>query len=220
MCPTDELTFVDRPRDEASTPDFVVRYLDATKTPYRLDQGFIRLKIHGKTDVQLRGLLSSLGTYIDLLQEDRQMIVARRAVSESGAEIERRTAQPTEDGRLAITSHAIEWSDDAWQELDQLIQSLESQYREVAEALKRVDPNVVVPTRYTPVEPELNWRSSLNSSRPRETLPRVGQTRATAQVGPATLLRPVSNVGAGANSAERIEVIEDLPAEPRSRLGN
>jgi hypothetical protein len=210
--PLQELTFVDRPRDEAMTPDFVVRYLDATKTPYRLDQGFIRLKIHEKSDVQLRGLLSSLGTYIDLLQEDRQVIVARRDSGDGNLdEVQRRSAEPTEDGRLAITSHQIPWSDQAWQELDQLIQSLESQYREVAEALRRVDPNVVVPVRYTPVEPEPIIRSASN-----QTLPRVGQTRTTA-----LRTRSVPPHPAGANSPEKIEVIDELPgAEPSRRLGN
>jgi hypothetical protein len=210
--PMEELTFVDRPRDEAMTPDFVVRYFDATKTPYRLDQGFIRLKIHDKTDVQLRGLLSSLGTYIDLLQEDRQAIVARRDSGDGNlGEVQRRSAEPTEDGRLAITSHQIPWNDQAWQELDQLIQSLESQYREVAEALRRVDPNVVAPVRYTPVEPEPMVRSA-----PNQTLPRVGQTRTTALRAPSAHPNP-----AGANSPERIEIIDDAPSlEAGRRLGN
>ncbi|MBY0589546.1 hypothetical protein K2X85_20410 [bacterium] len=219
--PAEELTFVDRPRDEAATPDFVVRYLDATKTPYRLDQGFIRLKIHRKTDVQLRGLLSSLGTYIDLLQEDRQMIVSRRtSASQENHSIERRTAQPTEDGRLAITSHAIEWSDDVWQELDQLIQSLESQYREVAEALRHVDRNVVVPARYTPVEPEPSLPTASSARPTHEMLPRVGQTRSTARLASPTSLRPASAREAGANTPEKIEMIDDSSAGQLQRLGN
>jgi hypothetical protein len=210
--PAAELTFVDRPRDEAMNPDFVVRYLDATKTPYRLDQGFIRLKIHEKTDVQLRGLLSSLGTYIDLLQEDRQAIVARRDSGDGDLdEVQRRSAEPTEDGRLAIISHQVIWSDQAWQELDQLIQSLESQYREVAEALRHIDPHVVVPVRYTPVEPEPTVGTASN-----QRLPRVGQTRTTALRTRAGNPNP-----AGANSPEKIEVIDDSPSpEAGRRLGN
>lgn len=158
-----EITILDRPRNEATSPDFLVRYLEATHTDYHVENGFLVLPVRGATREKLRGLLSGLGTYIDLLHDDRHNLVAKQSTSSTGEPtapvmVERRTAEPTPDGRLSIVTHSISWSTDTWQEFDQLLASLESQYCEVAEALEKIDHGVIVPRRFTPAEPAFSGR--------------------------------------------------------------
>jgi hypothetical protein len=50
----------------------------------------------------------------------------------------------------------VDWDAAAWQEFDQLVLSLESQYAEVAEALKVLNGHVVIPRQFTPAEPVLD----------------------------------------------------------------
>jgi hypothetical protein len=156
--PPPEITILDRPRNEATSPDFLIRYLDATNTEYHVENGFLVLPVTNVTRERLRGLLSGLGTYIDLLQDDRHALVAKQTdsateVPTAPAMIDRRTAEPTPDGRLNVVTHSVSWSADTWQEFDQLLSSLESQYCEVAEALEKIDRGIIVPRRFTPAEP-------------------------------------------------------------------
>lgn len=172
-----EITILDRPRNESNSPDFLVRYLEATSTDYHVENGFLVLPVHGATREKLRGLLSGLGTYIDLLHDDRHNLVAKQANTPTGEPtapvmIDRRTAEPTPDGRLSIVTHSVSWSSDTWQEFDQLLASLESQYCEVAEALEKIDPGVIVPRRFTPAEPAFAGRPlerAITSKKPLQT---------------------------------------------------
>ena len=159
----EKITILDRPRNEATSPDFLVRYLEATSTDYHVENGFIVLPVTNMTRDRLRGLLSGLGTYIDLLHDDRHSLVAKQSSTPSGeptapAMVDRRTAEPTPDGRLSVVTHSVTWSSDTWQEFDQLLSSLESQYCEVAEALEKIDPGMIVPRRFTPAEPTFTGR--------------------------------------------------------------
>lgn len=70
MLPPRRVVLADRVRAGLAEPDFVMRFLQTTQTPFTFEDGFVTVPLNSRTRVRLRQMLAGLALYRETLAEE------------------------------------------------------------------------------------------------------------------------------------------------------
>ncbi|QDU60045.1 hypothetical protein Pan216_08820 [Planctomycetes bacterium Pan216] len=136
---THEVVLADAQRAGAARSDFVMRFLERTVTPHRVEEGFVVLPSSSLTEQRLLQLLGAL-------RECQYVVVRQQRMLGNGESVRPMTWEPTEEGGVGfhVTNEEVPNTRIA-DELAAVKVELERQIVTVAKALRTLRPGVVIP---------------------------------------------------------------------------